>query len=590
MGVFDVLFLGQCPTETNDTVIGRDMYGPIQYVTCTSYGNYSTSAYWYVGQFSGCTCWYIEDEEGWTNGAPYYEGTMRPGAVRVTMTPYSESGMVVTTTPRMVVLSCVNPNAKIYYTLDGTDPTTDSPIYTAPVEVAGRVSVKAMASVPNYPYTIITSCSYAQGKVSTPVITSSGGVEIYYSNNLVKLQTETDDATIHYTLDGSEPTELSQLYTGPFVINDTTTVKAKAFKTDWFDSETATATFTRQWFTVETPVITPGDTTFANASQEVGLSCETEGATILYTTDGSDPVVNGREYKRPFKVYSTCTVRAVAVKSDWKNSEEATVTMTRGEPLSEAVNLYGYKLGTNADKPWVVDTAVSHDSVSSIRSNGDGSYVQTSVNGKGTLSFWWRAMCEEPGYEWYDHGAFVTGGDTVSRIAGEDTGWVFFSMTFSTLGKHVLRWEYQKDEEGDYYPDCIWLDQVQWIPADGSGYTLTTPEPVPYSWLTGYNLGLDSDFETAAKLATGKVDAKGRPMAVWQDYVAGTDPTNPNDFLRAVISLTNDVPYVSWTPNLNTNGEVRVYTVMGKTNLTDAAWTCPTNAAHRFFKVKVEMP
>ena len=48
----------------------------------------------------------------------------------------------------------------------------------------------------------------------------------------------------------------------------------------------------------------------------------------------------------------------------------------------------------------------------------------------------------------------------------------------------------------------------------------------------------------------------------------GTDPTNPNDFLRAVISLTNDVPYVSWTPNLNTNGEVRVYTVMGKTNLT----------------------
>jgi hypothetical protein len=28
---------------------------------------------------------------------------------------------------------------------------------------------------------------------------------------------------------------------------------------------------------------------------------------------------------------------------------------------------------------------------------------------------------------------------------------------------------------------------------------------------------------------------------------------------------------VKWTPNLNTNDEVRVYTVMGKTNLTDAA-------------------
>ena len=50
------------------------------------------------------------------------------------------------------------------------------------------------------------------------------------------------------------------------------------------------------------------------------------------------------------------------------------------------------------------------------------------------------------------------------------------------------------------------------------------------------------------------------------------------------------MPCISWSPNLNTNGEVRVYIVLGKTNLTDAAWVCPANAAHRFFKVKVEMP
>ena len=46
----------------------------------------------------------------------------------------------------------------------------------------------------------------------------------------------------------------------------------------------------------------------------------------------------------------------------------------------------------------------------------------------------------------------------------------------------------------------------------------------------------------------------------------------------------------SGRPTSNTNGDVRTYTVLGKTNLTDAAWVCPTNAAHRFFKVKVEMP
>jgi hypothetical protein len=50
------------------------------------------------------------------------------------------------------------------------------------------------------------------------------------------------------------------------------------------------------------------------------------------------------------------------------------------------------------------------------------------------------------------------------------------------------------------------------------------------------------------------------------------------------------VPNVTWTPNLNTNGEVRVYKVWGKADLMDSAWTYPTNSAHRFFKVTVEMP
>ena len=95
---------------------------------------------------------------------------------------------------------------------------------------------------------------------------------------------------------------------------------------------------------------------------------------------------------------------------------------------------------------------------------------------------------------------------------------------------------------------------------------------------------------SAALQSTGKLGTNGRQMAVWQDFVAGTNPTNVNDFLRALITFRDGMPQVAWTPDLNTNGEVRVYTVLGKTNLTDAAWMCPTNAAHRFFKVKVGMP
>jgi hypothetical protein len=245
---------------------------------------------------------------------------------------------------------------------------------------------------------------------------------------------------------------------------------------------------------------------------------------------------------------------------------------------------------TGADASWVVDDAVSHDGISSVRSGGDGSYLQMSVRGAGTLSFWWRAQCEEPGYEYYDYGCVKMGSDIIGRIAGEDTGWEFFSTKVASTAKHVFRWEYHKDEEGSYHPDCIWVDQVQWIPADGSGYTLTTPEPVPYAWLDQYNLGVGTDYETAGNAVSGKMNW-GKPSAVWEEYVAGLDPTDTNSRLVANIEMRDGAPFVSWTPDLNTNGIIRTYKVYGSETLENGGnWQYPTNSLHRFFRVKVEMP
>ena len=95
-----------------------------------------------------------------------------------------------------------------------------------------------------------------------------------------------------------------------------------------------------------------------------------------------------------------------------------------------------------------------------------------------------------------------------------------------------------------------------------------------------------------ANQSRGKVDAEGRPICVWQDFVAGCDPTNLNDRLEAHIAFSDDFPVVTWSPNLNTNGEIRMYKVWGKARLDDPdeQWQSPTNAFHRFFKVTVEMP
>ena len=114
---------------------------------------------------------------------------------------------------------------------------------------------------------------------------------------------------------------------------------------------------------------------------------------------------------------------------------------------------------------------------------------------------------------------------------------------------------------------------------------------MPYSWLSGYGLGRDSDFESAAKQSIGKQSGNGRAWQVWQDYVAGTDPTNVLSVFTASIEMRDGVPLVTWSPNLNSNGVVRIYKVYGSETLENGAdWQYPTNSLHRFFKVKVEMP
>ena len=339
------------------------------------------------------------------------------------------------------------------------------------------------------------------------------------------------------------------------------------------------------------PVISPtSGTTFDGASQEVSISGTTEGTKIYYTIDGSDPdTENGREYKGPFNIYDSVTVKAIAVKDDWKDSAVASAAFTKNNGLSAAINMFDCLPDNDLNVPWTIDTTVSHDGVSSARSGqiGDNgaTALKATVRGTGRLSFWWKTACEGAwDGEYYDYGVFSVGSTPVAYLAG-DSGWRQFVTNITTTGKHVLKWEYCKDDADSVPPDCLWVDQVTWIPADGNGHTLTTPEAVPYSWLVDYGLGLDSDFETAAK----GMGANG--WSVWQSYVAGLDPTDALSQLTADITMSNDVPYVTWSSNLNTNGEVRVYKVWGKARLDDAdeKWTYPTNETHRFFKVSVEM-
>ena len=78
--------------------------------------------------------------------------------------------------------------------------------------------------------------------VATPTFNPAEGT--YYEPQSVSISCATDGATICYTTDGTEPTENSSQYSVPLTISETTTLKAKAFKSGYTASAVATATYT----------------------------------------------------------------------------------------------------------------------------------------------------------------------------------------------------------------------------------------------------------------------------------------------------------------------------------------------------------
>lgn len=82
--------------------------------------------------------------------------------------------------------------------------------------------------------------------------------------------------------------------------------------------------------TVATPEFNPGTGTYSS-TQNVTITCATQGATILYSTDGE----NFTEYTAPISVSETSTLYAKATKDGYNDSEVASATYTFMQPGSD---------------------------------------------------------------------------------------------------------------------------------------------------------------------------------------------------------------------------------------------------------------
>jgi len=115
-----------------------------------------------------------------------------------------------------------NPDATIYFTTDGTEPTTSSPVYKR-FKASSKMTVKAIAVVEGMAWSETTTVEYALGQCADPTITPTDESVFGSSYYQVSIAKNGEKGVLRYTTGGSDPTEASPVYSGPFVISETTT-------------------------------------------------------------------------------------------------------------------------------------------------------------------------------------------------------------------------------------------------------------------------------------------------------------------------------------------------------------------------------
>lgn len=230
-------------------------------------------------------------------------------------TPTISPGAGAYQQPHQVTITTVTPGATIRYRTDGRAPSLFYPgtVYNGPITLPpGTHNIAARAYRDGY----YNSEAVYSGEVivapttlPTPEIYPDGGT--FAGQVTVHLQSTVAGADIRYTLDGATPTSSSPIYSSPFALTSSATVKARAFFTGYTPSVTASAEFE----IVEqppAPVITPNGGVF-NGQAQVTISSNTPGAVIRYTDNGSEPASFSPLYEGPIVLGAgQHTVRAKA--------------------------------------------------------------------------------------------------------------------------------------------------------------------------------------------------------------------------------------------------------------------------------------
>ena len=218
-------------------------------------------------------------------------------------------------------------DAQIYYTTDGSSP-ADSGIKGTVVTINGTsgstFTIKAVAKINGDAGTVCTFTYRIKERPSAPTASPSGG-ELTIAK---RVELSASAEKIYYTTDGTTPTESSNLYKEPVLINRTTNLKAIAVSKDGEISEVASFQYTAAQ-RADMPKASYESGSALEPGTVVTLRTDTANAQIYYSTDGTDPTLDTLDMLLKYTeegiiVSRTVTVKAVAYREDLQLSKVGT--------------------------------------------------------------------------------------------------------------------------------------------------------------------------------------------------------------------------------------------------------------------------
>jgi hypothetical protein len=203
---------------------------------------------------------------------------------------------------RVRVALIAREGATVYFTLDGSDPTTDSDIYHTPLSMKVDGIMKFFAVDRDGSREPVREESYIFRLVDKLVDTTPPSAIVnptpgkYRSGDLIRLAAD-EEADIFYTMDETDPTEESQLYEGPFWLTDSTYLRFMAV-----DRGGNRSPVYEEFYSLDQePPLSEAypSTGLYTPPLKVQITVSDDAATVHYTLNGTEPGIHSPVYTDP---------------------------------------------------------------------------------------------------------------------------------------------------------------------------------------------------------------------------------------------------------------------------------------------------